>query len=312
MCLNTGIWLPVFGIFNMRTDVNAGAALPIPIRVCRVFMCLNTGIWQPVFGIFNMRTDLNAGAALPIPIRVCRVFMCLNTGIWLPMFRIFNMHADLNAYSFTAGLHGRLERVCTRSRLWEKNPWHDHGLKPAVSVWCCTSWAELSYPHPLADKRLDRFENVCIGVFNGRSCHKYYFRRDKTGLLSWQKYACHKKSMPAATKSMLRQNYVATNICGNKRFVMAKIFLPRQTFCHKDKHTFVTTKDVLCHDKTHVCRNRNDTCGSNCQWYSLMEACVSKLKSVHHRATLAVHCPEHWPQSHPSCALSGTLTTEPP
>ena len=97
----------------------------------------------------------------------------------------------------------------------------------------------------------------------------------KTSLLSPQKYACHDKTL------------VATKLC-----------LSRQKF-YLDKHTFVMTKDVFCcdfffllsHDnlffttklssrqayfchnkrcilsflsqQIHVCRDKNDTCGSS-------------------------------------------------
>ena len=53
----------------------------------------------------------------------------------------------------------------------------------------------------------------------GGSCHKYHFCRDKTRLLSRQKYACRDKT-----------------------------FCTVQRFCRK-KHTFVATKHVFCPDK---------------------------------------------------------------
>ena len=123
-----------------------------------------------------------------------------------------------------------------------------------------------------------------VYTITGGSCHRYYFCRDKSVvvtslLLSWQhvfvttKHVfCHNKSMLATTKLLSRQNYVlpwqthakvnlsgqnfcqdnimlvATNVCLDKTFVTTKICLSRQTFYH-EKHTFVTTKDVFCWDK---------------------------------------------------------------
>ena len=140
------------------------------------------------------------------------------------------------------------------------------------------------------------FLNCNIGII-GRSCHKYHFCRDKhvaywavqAGLLtpltftrhrssplatltsgvyflhngrrwqwicdmSWQNYACHNKtSYICHDKSML-----VTNLCLSQQiFVMTKIF------CHD--HNFVATK--LLSWQTYFCRDKNDTCGSSCQWY---------------------------------------------
>ena len=114
---------------------------------------------------------------------------------------------------------------------------------------------------------------------------------------------CHDKSMLAATKLCLSQQntFVMTKVllrqayfCCNKRrvfpwqktclsqhiFVVMKV-LSQQTYFCRDMHTFVMTKDVFCSDK-HVfdatnmclswqifCCDRNDTCGSSCQWYLL-------------------------------------------
>ena len=38
----------------------AGAALPIPISVWVTFFCVQTMVWLTVFGIFNVHTDIDA------------------------------------------------------------------------------------------------------------------------------------------------------------------------------------------------------------------------------------------------------------
>ena len=105
--------------------------------------------------------------------------------------------------------------------------------------------------------------------------------RDKTHLLTWQKYACCDKTFVTTKLCLLRQNiFVATYICRDKQssvatrillswqnmsFVATKVSLSRQKFCRDKiicydkclsqqivglgKHTFVTTKNVFCHDK---------------------------------------------------------------
>ena len=127
--------------------------------------------------------------------------------------------------------------------------------------------------------------NLNYDCIIGRRCHKYQFCCDKYVFLStntWHvfvttKYVfCRDKSTLVMTKLWLsqqnilvifwsymsRQNtsFVETKLCMyhfccNKTFVMTK--LSPQTFCH-DEHTFVTTKDVFCH-------NKNYTCGSSRQ-----------------------------------------------
>ena len=107
----------------------------------------------------------------------------------------------------------------------------------------------------------------------GRSCPEYHFCRDKTRLLSRQKYACrdnrfvekkyvcHDKYLPRQTKFLSREAYfcrdkhvfVATNICRDKSFVVKKKkkklsrqtqFISRQNLCH-DRHTFVDKRRVF-------------------------------------------------------------------
>ena len=80
----------------------------------------------------------------------------------------------------------------------------------------------------------------------------------QTCLLLWQKYACHNKTFVMTNIFLLQQNFrhnkqryafhdktfvstnmfVMTNICCDKSFVTTKIFC-------RDKHNFVTTKDVF-------------------------------------------------------------------
>ena len=62
------------------------------------------------------------------------IFVCLNSsmavGVW-----DYNMRTDVDACDCTWGLYGPCKRVCTESRLWEKNPLLHQGLKP-TSVVC--------------------------------------------------------------------------------------------------------------------------------------------------------------------------------
>ena len=146
-----------------------------------------------------------------------------------------------------------------------------------------------------------------IMTVSGGSCHKCHFCRDKhlfcrdksmlamTKCLSWQTYFCHNKIF------LLRQRFCRnkflswqTCVCHDKSFVATT----KDMFCHdKSKHVFVMTKVLswqkyFCHDKSFVttsillsqqktcfvatntglswqnfCCNKNDTCGSCCQWY---------------------------------------------
>ena len=52
----TIVWLPVFGIFNVRTDVECYPFL----SVCAVFSCVQSIVWLPVFGGFNVRADVDS------------------------------------------------------------------------------------------------------------------------------------------------------------------------------------------------------------------------------------------------------------
>ena len=36
------------------------SAIPIPIRVCNIFVCPNNGIWLPEFGIFSVCADVDS------------------------------------------------------------------------------------------------------------------------------------------------------------------------------------------------------------------------------------------------------------
>ena len=44
-----------------KTTAAARRALPIPISVCGISERVQTIVWLPVFGIFNVRTDAEAG-----------------------------------------------------------------------------------------------------------------------------------------------------------------------------------------------------------------------------------------------------------
>ena len=106
---------------------------------------------------------------------------------------------------------------------------------------------------------------VCSIV--GRSCHKYQFclrkyltrvcRDKRTSVLSSQTHICHKKCF-VVTKICLSQQ----KFCHDKHtFIMTNdvgfLLLLRQNFCCDkyltrvchDKHTFVATKEMFCHHK---------------------------------------------------------------
>ena len=118
-------------------------------------------------------------------------------------------------------------------------------------------------------------------IIIGGSCHKYNFFalsrqthvcRDKTRLLLRQKYACCDKIMFVATKLLLRQIFVATNIIlSQQTFHRNKLtFVATPNVC-RDKHVFVGTNIILsqqayfCRDKHVFCRDKNYTCGSSRQ-----------------------------------------------
>ena len=105
----------------------------------------------------------------------------------------------------------------------------------------------------------------------------YHFRKlPQISCLLWQKF-CHDKHMFVAknTNLLSQQNYV---LSWQNIFVTANTCLSWQKFCH-NKHTFVVTKDVFgatsfvttkicllwqayfCHNKRHVCCDKNYTCG---------------------------------------------------
>ena len=128
--------------------------------------------------------------------------------------------------------------------------------------------------------------------------------RDKTRLLSRQKYACRDQTFVATklwlrfcrdkhtfvtTKDVFRDKsklvmikvimFVPTNIYREKSFVVTKICLLRQD-------TFLATKDVFCRDKHMfvlkcVCLDKNHTCGSSRQRYSTgHSACVPRAHAA--------------------------------
>ena len=94
------------------------------------------------------------------------------------------------------------------------------------------------------------------------ACHeKLCVCRDKTHLLSWQNYACHDKTFVATNACLLwqifvmtkRLYFVATNI--TKSFVMASILLSWLKMCFVVTNTCLSWQIRVCHDK-------KDTCGS--------------------------------------------------
>ena len=49
-------------------------------------------------------------------------------------YRIFNVLSDVNACDFRQGMYGHLERVCTDSCLWKKNPSPHRGIESASAA----------------------------------------------------------------------------------------------------------------------------------------------------------------------------------
>ena len=90
----------------------------------------------------------------------------------------------------------------------------------------------------------------------GGSCHKYPFCCGKTRVLSRQRYVWQIFDT-CIILSRQKTCFVAKNMCLTN--------MSRQNFCW-DKIMFVAIKHVFCRDK-HVCRDKNDTCGSSRQWY---------------------------------------------
>ena len=83
-----------------------------------------------------------------------------------------------------------------------------------------------------------------------------YFVMFKNTCLLWQKF-CHDKHTFVATKvSLLQQNFCHDKIMFLWQiFVATKLLSWQRYVCH-DEHTFVTAKDMFCHDKR-VCHNKH-------------------------------------------------------
>ena len=65
----------------------------------------------------------------------CWVFWCFHNPSNSEMdYRIFKMRTDVNACVCTWGCTDTSKRVCTESRLWEKNPLLHRGIKPASAA----------------------------------------------------------------------------------------------------------------------------------------------------------------------------------
>ena len=89
-------------------------------------------------------------------------------------------------------------------------------------------------------------------------CHYMHVCRNKTWLLSWQKYACCDKTCYDKHIFSDKHNFVMTKhvfCCKKSMLVLTKLlsrqtrvccdkYLWQQKFCH-DKHTFVATKMIL-------------------------------------------------------------------
>ena len=110
--------------------------------------------------------------------------------------------------------------------------------------------------------------NTCLSQWT-------YFCHNKRCVLSWQNYVCHDKYLSWQTcvchnKSfVLQQAYFChdkrcvllrqSHVCCDKsmhpsrqNYVCCDKTILSQQFFFRDKHTFVTTKNVFCHDKTFV------------------------------------------------------------
>ena len=64
--------------------------------------------------------------------------------------------------------------------------------------------------------------------------------QQNTFFLLWHKYACHNKTFVMTKLCLLQQIFVMTKVLSRQAW---------QRFC-RDKHTFVVTKDMFCHNKT--------------------------------------------------------------
>ena len=83
--------------------------------------------------------------------------------------------------------------------------------------------------------------SVAYVAFIGGSCHKYTF--------------CRNKSIVATNTC-----FVATKVCLPQQFFLSRHNFSRDKYLSRqnlpyDKHTFVATKDVFCHDK-YVCHDK--------------------------------------------------------
>ena len=78
-----------------KATAAARAALPIPISVHSIFVWTPKNVWLPVFGIFIVHTDVDANQSSATHscygISVCSVFVWTPKNVCLSMFRIFNV-----------------------------------------------------------------------------------------------------------------------------------------------------------------------------------------------------------------------------
>ena len=90
---------------------------------------------------------------------------------------------------------------------------------------------------------------VSMGNTIGGNCHKYHFCRDKTHLLSRQKYGCRDKQF-VAKKCLSRQN-----CCHDKYLSRQNYVLSRQTRVCRDKTRLLSRQKYGCLDKSFVVTN---------------------------------------------------------
>ena len=106
---------------------------------------------------------------------------------------------------------------------------------------------------------------------------KHIFCRDKTGLLSRQKYACRDNVIGGSGHK--------NHFCRDKSIVGYKHNFC-QNFC-RDKHAFVTTKSVFCHslDKIKFCRDKHVFVTTNTGFLLSRQTRVCRDKNVLSRQT---------------------------
>ena len=59
-----------------KATAAARAVLPIPVSVHSIFVWTPKNVWLPVFGIFNVHTDVDANESSATHSYYCAVFLC--------------------------------------------------------------------------------------------------------------------------------------------------------------------------------------------------------------------------------------------